>query len=614
MTSEPPSRPGRRPRPDPAFRRRALGLDGSGPAAVAAGGAGAAPAVTKRESLREALARIPDLDRDGAEAPVDAPAAAAAAPAPAAVALDVAPGAVDTVAVPEVDGRSASEAPADVSVEEPVHEPSPEPEAREAPSEPDGEPPSEPSQREPDVELDPASLTALGAAAEAAARGGSTPPPPRRGRRHPSPPPRPPWWRRLAFALAVVALVGAIPLLGRTGYRLVTESTDGKLGNSGAGPDDPGYEELVQSTPTALVVQKDAEGLPVALTFLSLSNGTEGGSVIFVPLDTAVTQPGFGVDRLRTSYTAVADDPVGATNQIASQTAKVLNVGIDEVIVLDDRGWSQLVAPVSPIAFDNPEPVDLASGTVPSGPVSMEADQVGPYLAARRDGESEQAALYRQQAMWKAWLAAVAASGRPDAVPGETGTGIGLFARTLAAGPVDYDNLPGEFNTPADGGLPRFEPDAGAVSELVVHAVPAPDSPFPGARTTVRVLNGVGPGDIPAEVIRDISSLNGSVTVVGNGPSFDYRETAIVYRDASRKDYALLLKARLGIEGEVRLDPTASDTVDLTVILGRDVLGDGPQTRSSSSTTTLLGAPGASGDAGSSTSSTTSTTEPLGGM
>ena len=50
----------------------------------------------------------------------------------------VALGPVDTVAVPEVDGRSASEAPADVPVEEPVHEPSPEPEA-------DPEPTPEPS-------------------------------------------------------------------------------------------------------------------------------------------------------------------------------------------------------------------------------------------------------------------------------------------------------------------------------------------------------------------------------------------------------------------------------------------------------------------------------------
>lgn len=577
MTSEPPPRPARRTRPDSGFRRRALGLDAPEPqvapaaddatAAVAAVTvpAGAAPQdaapVVRRESLRQALARIPDLDHPGDEGePQPEPSPTAAEP------VVAAPQPKDAVVEPVAAAAAAA------------------------------------------VAIDPASLVAKPETSPKRDREPAS----RRGTRHPSPPPTPPWWRRVAFGLTLVLLVGAIPLLGRTGYRLVTESTDGRAGASGAGPDDPGYEELVTSTPTALVVQKDAEGLPVALTFLSLSSGTEGGSVIFIPLDTAVTEPGFGVDRLRTSYTAVADDPVGATNQIASQTAKVLNVGIDEVIVLDDRGWSQLVAPVSPIPFDNPEPIDLASGTVPSGQVSLEADQFGPFLAARREGETESAALYRQQQAWSAWLAAVGASSRPDAVPGETSTGIGLFARTLAAGTVTYDDLPGEFSTPDDGGLPRFEPDAGAVSDLVVDAVPAPDAPFPGARTAVRLLNGVGPGDIPSDVIRKVSSLNGSVTVVGNGPSFDNDKTTIVYNDPARKDYALLLQASLGAEGDVRLDRTASDTVDVTVVLGKDVLGDGPQTRSSSSTTTILGAAG-SGVPATSTSTTT-TTQPLGGM
>lgn len=600
MTSEPPPRPARRTRPDSAFRRRALGLDAPAPASPE--GTDPAPApVLRRETLRQALARIPDLDRVEGDAPAAQPADAAAVEAPEPTGTDEATQAMPRVVeVAPVVLEPASPEPASP-------EPTPQTETASEP-EPEAETAADP-EAEPALIASGGPLTPVGSAAGALAASPAEPAA-RHGRSHPSPPPAPPWWRRVAFGLTLVLLVAAIPLLGRTGYRLVTESTDGRAGASGAGPDDPGYEELVTSTPTALVVQKDAEGLPVALTFLSLSNGTEGGSVIFVPLDTAVPEPGFGVDRLRTSYTAVADDPVGATNQIATQTAKVLNVGIDEVIVLDDRGWSQLVAPVSPIPLDNPEPIDLASGTVPSGQVSLSAEQFGPFLAARRDGESESAALYRQEVAWTAWLAAVAASDRPDAVPGEAGTGIGLFARTLAAGEVTYDALPGEMSTPDDGGLPIYEPDAGAVSDLVVDAVPAPDAPFPGARTTLRLLNGVGPGDIPTEVVRTVSSLNGSVTIVGNGPSFDNDETTIIYNDPARKDYALLLQAALGAEGEVRLDRTASDAVEVTVILGRDVLGDGPQTRASSSTTTIIGGAGSTG----SSTTTTTTTQPLGGM
>lgn len=265
------------------------------------------------------------------------------------------------------------------------------------------------------------------------------------------------------------------------------------------------------------------------------------------------------------------------------------------------------MTPVAPIAFDNPEPVELATGTVESGNTTLQADQFGPYLAAVRDGEQLESAFYRQQVAWTAWLAAVASSTKADAVPGEAATGIGLFARTLAKGPVAYNDLPGSSSLDPDG-TTRFTADAGAVNDLVVDAVPAPDAPEPGARMRVRLLNGVGPGNIPSDVIRKVVSLNGSVTVIGNGPSFDRDETTIVYSDPAKKSYAQLLKASLGA-GKLRLDRTAADDVDVTVVLGRDLLGDGPQTRSNTSVTT----PDSSStttDASSSGGDDTTTTDP----
>lgn len=379
-----------------------------------------------------------------------------------------------------------------------------------------------------------------------------------------------PWWRRIGFALVLLALVAAIPVLGKKGYDLVGRSRDGTLGPDAPGPNDPGYEELVTSTPTALIIQKDGFGLPVALTFLSLSNGDAGGSVIFVPLDTVVPEPGFGVDRLRTAYSAVADDPVGATAQLAQQTGKVLSVGIDETYELDDRGWSQVVAPVAPLTIDNPEPIDLPSGTVASGEVSLTADQVGPYLAATREGEDGAAAFFRQETLLRAWLAAVAAKG-DGGVTGE----LAGFISTLARGEVRFATLPGTYA----GGFPepvRYEPDASALNDLITEAVPAPVAPVPGARITVRLLNGVAPGAIPGEVIRTVVSMQGSVTVLGNGPSFGRDQTSIVYSDPAKEAYAKALLEALGGTGEVRQEASVTDVVDITVVLGRDVLGDDP--------------------------------------
>jgi hypothetical protein len=162
----------------------------------------------------------------------------------------------------------------------------------------------------------------------------------------------------------------------------VTESTDGQFGSSVKSPADPGYEEEVLSTPTQLVLQKDADGRPVAATVLSLTGTDGGGAVIHVPLQTEVRTPGYGVDRIIRAYDVLADDPGYARQQVAVQVANLLNVGIDGVVELDDRGWAQLVEPVAPLQIVNPDPLDLGGGSLDSGPVELTAEQVGPYLAA----------------------------------------------------------------------------------------------------------------------------------------------------------------------------------------------------------------------------------------
>ena len=162
----------------------------------------------------------------------------------------------------------------------------------------------------------------------------------------------------------------------------------------------------------------------------------------------------------------------------------------------------------------------------------------------------------------------MAASSDPGIVPGASDQGIGLFLRTLAAGAVNYVSLPGSYD---EAGL--FVTDDAALDELVLSAVPVPDPPVPDARTVVRLLNGVEPGAPSAAIIRRVVAADGSVAILGNGPSFDNDTTEIVYSDAADADAARAMLAALGAtEGTVRLDPAAPDTVDLTVIVGRDVV------------------------------------------
>lgn len=511
MTEEPP-KPARRPRPDRSFRARALGL-GKGPS----GGADTGP---DAESLRSLLAAIPDLDRN-------------------------------QWAEPNSGVWSATG-----EIYEPVPTPGPRPVERSA-------------------GVDRAATSPPAPAASTEPSGHAEPPDSAEPTGRAAPARSVPWWRRVAFALVVLGLIGSIPVLAGTGYRLVTRSSDGTFSSQGATPSDPGYEELVTSTPTALVVQTDANGLLVGVTFLALGAQDGGGSVIFIPVDTLTAEGGFGVDRLSGVYTLDTDNVEAKLELVAESAADILNVGMDEIIALDDQGWTNAVEPVAPFEIRNLDSLTLGGADLPAGQVDIAADQAGPYLSALREGETEASRLGRHEEFWRGWLGAVGESNLDDAVPGERGSGLGLFVRTLARDGerVRFEVLPGAQEDAETGG---YAPDEGSVKQLVAQTVPVPDAARPGSRRTVRLLNGVSPDPIPLEVTRQVAALDGAVTVVGNGPDFGNETTSIVYADATNEAYAEILKGALGGTATVEQVPEAPDNLDVTVVLGRDVLGDAP--------------------------------------
>lgn len=530
MSGDAPDSTPSRNRPDAGVRRRSLGLGGEGGGAADrdANGAAAGGVSDRARSFRELLDAIPDLD---------APTAEDATPTPAAIATALAdpplPAPPETASPePDADAKVRTEdvlvvAPPDLEVE------------------PDGEP--APS-RVRDRTAPPA-------------------PPKRKGRAVPARR-RPPWWRRVAFALATILLVVAIPVLGREGYRLVVNSTDGKDVTRVSDPAAPGYETIVDSTPTMVMVETAADGSLDSLTFVSL-NSEKGGTVMFVPIMTALKTPAFGLGSIEMVYDLDLPRIDKAQAAGAREVGLVLNVGVDEVVPVDDRSLAQLIAPVGSIPVDNPAPMTLPDGTVlPAGQISLTPEQVGPYLGHLDEGEDQLSQFVRQERVWRSWLNAIAASSDPGIVPGPTDQGIGLFLRRLASGAVNYVTLPGAFD---EAGL--FVPDEELMSEAVVDAVPVPDPPVPGARVLVRLLNGVEAGSPSGAIVRRIVENEGSVAIIGNGPSFGNATTEIVYGDPADEDAARSMLDALGADGgTVRLDPSAPDNLDLTVIVGRDVV------------------------------------------
>lgn len=372
-----------------------------------------------------------------------------------------------------------------------------------------------------------------------------------------------PWYRRVAFATVLLVLLASIPVLGREGYRLVTRSRAGHDASLDLDRTDPNYVEQVQSTPTALIAQTDAEGDLLGLTVLALSNET-GGTVMFLPIDAQLRESRYFFDTISGFFGSQRR----RLNSLASTVPEVLGVGIDRVEGFDDSAFVHWLAPVGSLTFTNPDSVLLPDGTfVEPGEIALEPAQVGPYLAFVAEGEDQFSQYLRHQLVWEAWLEAVAED--PDArVPAAETDPLAPFIRHLATGTTRIETIAGEYDEEG-----RFIIDSAVFDTLILDAVPAPASPAPGVRHRVRILNGVAPEAPPPSIVRTLVALDAEVVIVGNGPSFDRTETEIIYAEPEDRTVAEEMLAALGAtNGTVRESATQADEADLTVVLGRDVL------------------------------------------
>ena len=359
--------------------------------------------------------------------------------------------------------------------------------------------------------------------------------------------------------LVVIAL--AASALAYVGIRTVRESRDGRAVSTITDPALPGFEALLAPTPTLAILHGEGDEL-VSAAVLALNSGDAGGSVIVVPpaTKTSATTSAFSIAFV------TREGQSGTLADAVAPLQAVVGVGLAESVRIDDARWAELVAPVAPIRIENPDAVPGFE----AGSLELAAEEVGPYLAARREGESALAQAFRQQVFYEAWIDAVAASGDlAAAVPGEVDSGIGRFVRGLAAGQRTVTTLPVEETEVAEGGT-RLDVDQEAWDALLPTLVPFPTASAPGLRVRVRLLDGTGDPDHVLMVAPLLIPAAAEVVVVGNAQSFDYEETQIRYHVPELRAAAQAFREALGT-GEVVDDPRQTDAFDVTIVLGTDV-------------------------------------------
>lgn len=372
-----------------------------------------------------------------------------------------------------------------------------------------------------------------------------------------------PWRHVFPAMVAVLALM--IPLLGWIGFNVVLNSSDGNIAESESDPTAPGYEALVDPTPTLFVLEThEDEAVGAAALVLE---GEGAGSVIVIPPSTVAPLDGVN--------TTIADAyATGGLESAQAVAASALGAAFGEAVVVDDAQMADLVEPLGSLTVTVPDPVvDPTTGEelFAAGEVEVSPQQLGVFLGTRTTDAAEVNRMLRYQEFWTAWLEAVGAGGA-DAVPGEGDSGLGYFVRQMALGdwqvlslPTDALPIPGSDAVLSN---PRPEEVAAMVAEVIPFPVGAPE----GARLRVRVLDGTGELSQGLVAVQPLVLGGGEVAGIGNAAEFGAETTRIVYADPANEQRVAALVEALGV-GEAVLDEGAGSAFDVTVVLGRDAVG-----------------------------------------
>jgi len=388
------------------------------------------------------------------------------------------------------------------------------------------------------------------------------------------------WWR-VGYPVLVGAVVLVIvPLLVFAGLRVVLDSSDGKLVKRVTDPAAPGYEAVVEKTPTAMAAVLAPDGSLDSVAVFALTSDTSGG-VLLIP-------GSLGVDTDFGLFPLTALWKLGQLEPVTTEVGKTLNLNFTESFAVNASDWATLVGPYAPITVSIPDAVHDEKDAVvfPKGSVTLKSDQIATFLTSRSAKDIDLNRLIRQELFWKAWLAKVKSSASP--FPAPTTSGIGHFVSAIARGQLSISSLPvvpGPIAPPALGGAQTYIVKESAALASVAAIVPFPDGAA-GRRPRMRVLDGTGQLSNGINAAIMLNAAGGQVDVVGNAKSYGQATTQIIYFEGTTEAEAKIMQKALTM-GTIVSSKQSNSGADMTVILGEDFVAKfGPSGGVSSSSST----------------------------
>ena len=367
---------------------------------------------------------------------------------------------------------------------------------------------------------------------------------------------------RPLFALigVLVVVAGALVWFGAS---TILGSSDGRLVKRISDTSAPGFEAIVEKTPTDLLLAVGDDGSLVSSTLLALTSEDVGG-VMSIPVETDVyisPSPGLVAPIALRDLVATSGIEAGST-----KIGELLNLTFTDVTVLRPADLTSRLGR-GVLTVSNPSDVVDIDGKVafPKGSIALSPEQLWPYLSAITPDESPSVHAARSEAFWKAWVTQLGSS--TDSGAG----GIDRFLSSLSSSDVTYLPLPVTELPSVDGAPPRVRLAEGVTGpSAIAPIVPLPEG-APGRRPRLRVLDGTGELDDARGAAILLAAGGGQVDVIGNSTAFGVQVTQFVYYDPAQREAADRMRSVLGV-GEVVLSTQTNSALDITVTLGVDYL------------------------------------------
>lgn len=393
----------------------------------------------------------------------------------------------------------------------------------------------------------------------------------------------------VVVALGGVAAFAAITTLGldeELAARFGAEEPAGETVEADLEAEAPPEDADQRTLLVATVAEEGGEATSV--TLLASRGPEHDAAVLFLPVDTLVRVPGFGLERLAQAHGYGDAELLGATVE------NVLGAQLDAVAVATDEGFADFLGRAAPVRLEvGSELVATAADgsrevVVPAGEHELDGEGLGAVWQFVDDGD-ELDAFGRRQRVLDGVLAAAtdgtvrdrlvgdgAPQLRTDAEPAWVRELVTDLVVARADEELRWSLLPVER---VAGEQAAYRPDEDAIVELVGGLLDAPGLAA-GDSVRVQVLNGVGTPGIGRQVDARMDDARFRLALSGNADSFDVEETRILVYDEqpATLDAARSLRDQLGV-GTIQVSRQPQSVIDLTVVVGADFVAaaDAPE-------------------------------------